>query len=331
MKDVFDAPAILLMGSDPTYQHPLLAWQIRNNVRLHHARLYLINSRAIKLTRQATCFARVDEGREGWAVAFLAGDDSACDKCSTNSADHNNLVALREKLSTEKNVLVVCGPELHGEDIAGLVRATTALTPGCKWVCLGDYANSRGASDMGLYPDLLPGYTPVWEGDEFRDKWDAQLPAEPGLNLVQILEGSKNGLLKALYVVGSNPVARYHVDPFVLRATFLVVQDLFLTETAQLADVVLPAASAYEKSGTLIAFSSRSRSGRRPQCVVRKPQACESLGSDRRHIRSGCRPENLAGGTRAGVPHVAMHVLLSVYGGLSTIHRWYGFCGRCHY
>ncbi|HEV2396413.1 MAG TPA: NADH-quinone oxidoreductase subunit NuoG [Candidatus Sulfotelmatobacter sp.] len=250
MRDVFDAPAILLIGSDPTYQHPLLAWQIRNNVRLHHARFYVINSRATKLTRQATCFARVDEGREGWAAAFLAGDDSARDKCSTNPSDHNNLAAMREKLSREKSLLVICGSELHGEEIAGLVQATTELVPACKWVCLGDYANSRGASDMGLYPDLLPGYTPVSDGGEFREKWDAQFPKEPGLNLLQILEASKRGALQALYVVGSNPVTRYHVDPFALRATFLVVQDLFLTETAQLADVVLPATSAYEKSGT---------------------------------------------------------------------------------
>jgi NADH-quinone oxidoreductase subunit G len=250
MKDVFDAPAILLMGSDPTYQHPLLAWQIRNNVRLHRARLYVINSRAIKLTRQATCFAQVEDGREGWAVAFLRGDDSAREKCSTNPDDHNNLAALREKLSTEKNLLVVCGPGLHGEQIDGLVRTMTSLIPGCKWVCLGDSANSRGASDMGLYPDLLPGYRPVSDGGEFSEKWEAQVPIEPGLNLLQILEASRNGALKALYVVGSNPVARCHVDPFPLHATFLVVQDLFLTETAQLADVVLPATSAYEKSGT---------------------------------------------------------------------------------
>lgn len=250
MKDVFEDPAILLIGSDPTYQHPLLAWQMRNNVRLHHARLYLINSRVIKLTRQATCFARVDEGSEERAVAFLGGDDSARDKCSANPADRNDLTALREKISTEKNLIVVCGAELQGGDIARLVRVMAAAMPTCKWVCLGDYANSRGASDMGLYPDLLPGYTPLSEGGEFREKWDAQFPQEPGLNLLQILEGSKNGLLKALYVVGSNPVGRYHVDPFALRATFLVVQDLFLTETAQLADVVLPATSAYEKSGT---------------------------------------------------------------------------------
>ncbi len=59
-----------------------------------------------------------------------------------------------------------------------------------------------------------------------------------------------SGKLKALYVVGSNPVARYNVDPFALKNTFTVVQDMFLTETAILADVVLPPANAYEKSGT---------------------------------------------------------------------------------
>ena len=70
MEDVFNAPAILLIGSDPTYQHPLLAWQIRNNVRLHHARLYLINARPIKVTRQATQFVQVDKGQRRRSSGF---------------------------------------------------------------------------------------------------------------------------------------------------------------------------------------------------------------------------------------------------------------------
>jgi NADH-quinone oxidoreductase subunit G len=249
MKDVFSTPAILLIGGDPTYQHPLLAWQIRNNVRLHHARLYLINARSIKLTRQATQFVQVDEGNEGTAVAFLAGDDSAREQCTMDQSGRNKLTALREKLRTEKDLVIIFGSELRGKDIAALVRCCAAIPDG-KLVCLGDYANSRGAADMGLYPDLLPGYTPLSEGAAFREAWDAGFPTQPGLNLLQMIEAAKAGKLKALYVVGSNPVARYHIDPFVLQATFLVVQDLFLTETAQLADVVLPATCAYEKSGT---------------------------------------------------------------------------------
>src|SRR6202142_84461 len=79
MRDVFNSPATLLIGNDPTEQHPLLAWQIRNNVRLHRARLYVINSQSIKLRRQAASFLQIPAGSEGSAAAFLAGDDPAVD------------------------------------------------------------------------------------------------------------------------------------------------------------------------------------------------------------------------------------------------------------
>src|SRR4051794_12310742 len=79
MRDVFDAPAILLIGNDPTEQHPLLAWQIRTNVRLHRAKLYLVNSASIKLQRQAAAFAQIAPGSEGSFVQFLTGKDAAGD------------------------------------------------------------------------------------------------------------------------------------------------------------------------------------------------------------------------------------------------------------
>src|ERR1700688_3612615 len=75
MADVFAAPAILLIGNDPTEQHPLLAWQIRNNVRLHRAKLYVVNSEPIKLRRQATSFVQIPAGAEGKLASFLSGDD----------------------------------------------------------------------------------------------------------------------------------------------------------------------------------------------------------------------------------------------------------------
>src|SRR5438445_11626383 len=95
MRDVLNAPAILLIGNDPTEQHPLLAWQIRTAVRLHNAKLYIINSQPIKLRRQATAFAQVNKGGEGAAVAFLAGSDSAADTA------RSSLTSLLEKLSAE--------------------------------------------------------------------------------------------------------------------------------------------------------------------------------------------------------------------------------------
>ena len=120
---------------------------------------------------------------------------------------------------------------------------------GAKFICLGDYANSRGAADMGLYPDLLPGYHPVAEPGKFHEEWGG-VPLTPGLTLPGMIESAKARQLKALYVVGSNPVGRFGIDPFALSQSFVVVQDMFLTETATVADVVLPAANAYEKSGT---------------------------------------------------------------------------------
>src|SRR5262249_37026902 len=73
MRDVFTAPAVLLIGNDPTNQHPLLAYQIRNNVRLNRARLYVVNSAPIKLRRQAAGFGLLPAGTERNAVDFLAG------------------------------------------------------------------------------------------------------------------------------------------------------------------------------------------------------------------------------------------------------------------
>jgi NADH-quinone oxidoreductase chain G len=248
MREVFDAPAILLIGNNPTDQHPLLAWQIRTNVRLHRARLYVVNSYPIKLRRQATAFAQVAPGSEGSLAQFLAGNDAAADTVISPQLTREALSQMREALKNEKDLVVIFGSELRGSDVAALVNF--GLAQGAKFICLGDYANSRGAADMGLYPDMLPGYAPVTSATSFHEDWVEEIPQSPGLNLLQMMDAAKDGKLKALYVVGSNPIARFNVDPFALSKAFVVVQDMFLTETAGVADVVLPIANAYEKGGT---------------------------------------------------------------------------------
>ncbi len=248
MRDVGDAPAILLIGNDPTEQHPLLAWQIRTNVRLHRAKLYVVNSSAIKLRRQATGFAQIAPGTEGSFVQFLAGNDSIADSVASPHVTRDALKELRDKLRAEQGLVIIFGAELRGTDVKTLIDL--GLGQGARFICLGDYANSRGASDMGLYPDLLPGYAPVDSATKFHEKWLDEIPKAAGLNLLQMADAAKEGKLKVLYVVGSNPVARYNIDPFALAKAFVVVQDMFLTETAMIADVVLPVANAYEKSGT---------------------------------------------------------------------------------
>jgi NADH-quinone oxidoreductase subunit G len=252
MADVYNTPAILLIGNDPSEQHPLLAWQIRNNVRLHRARLYVVNSESIKLRRQATSFLQIPAGAEGKVAAFLAGDDKALEaltaRVGAGDSPAQVLATLRDKLRAEQNLIIIFGSEIRGNDVASLIAFGSAI-PGAKFICLADYANSRGAADMGLYPDLLPGYHPTSGTSDFHQEW--AVPQAAGLDLPGMVEAGKNGTLKALYVVGSNPIGRLNIDPFAFSKTFVVVQDMFLTETAVMADVVLPAANAYEKSGTM--------------------------------------------------------------------------------
>ncbi len=248
MREVYNAPAILLIGNNPTDQHPLLAWQIRNNVRLHRSRLYLINSQPIKLGRQAAGFTQIPVGTEGKVAAYLAGDDTAVDAVVTDKNTRETWSALRDKLRGEQNLIIIFGSEVRGADVASVIKFGAGI-PGAKFVCLADYANSRGAADMGLFPDLLPGYHRVADTGKFHEEWGS-IPTTHGLTLPQMVEAAKAGQLKALYVVGANPVGHLSIDPFVFSNTFVVVQEMFLTETAFIADVVLPAASAYEKSGT---------------------------------------------------------------------------------
>lgn len=245
MRDVYDAPAILLIGNNPTDEHPLLAWQIRNNVRLHGARLYAVNTQPIKLERQATKFLQIPAGMYGdFAADLLSPGATAADRLLPRTGWGE----LRKQLLAEKGLVIIFGSEISGNAVRSLAKFAAQIDGG-KLICLADYANSRGAADMGLYPDLLPGYAAVTEGGKFQKEWGA-LPQQPGLTLPEMLDAAKGGSLKALYVIGANPVGRLDIGPATLKNTFVVVQDMFLTETAAVADVVLPAANAYEKAGT---------------------------------------------------------------------------------
>jgi NADH-quinone oxidoreductase subunit G len=226
-RDVEKSPALLLVGGDPTNQAPLTAWNIRTNVRLNKARLYVANHEEIKLRRQAKAFVQVAQFGYGAFVESLGADN-----------DFSNAVRAEEQL------IVIIGNELRGGELANLIKAL----PNAKFALLADYANSRGASDMGVLPDVLPGYQSL-QGSTIASEYGAA--DAPGLDLLAMFDAAAAGNLSALYVVGSNPIKRFGIDPTALKSTFLIVQDLFLTETAALADVVFPAANLYEKSGSV--------------------------------------------------------------------------------
>jgi len=233
MRDAATAPAILQVGGDPTNEHPLLAWQLRSNVRLNKARLYIVNHRSIKLERQARATQGVPPNGYHDLTALL----------DSGQGDFAKAVAAEESL------LIIFGQEFRGEHIGALVNWGLKRA-NVKFAFLGDHSNSRGAADMGLLPDLLPGYVPVTGAGAFAEEY-AGMPATPGKTVQEMLEAVQNRSMGALLVVGANPVGSLNIDPATLKNAFVVVQDLFLTETAALADVVFPAASLYEKSGTV--------------------------------------------------------------------------------
>ena len=138
------------------------------------------------------------------------------------------IAGLHGKLKDEPQLLIVFGDTIKGADVKKLVEYGDSLGIPVKYTALVDSSNSRGASDMGLLPHLEPGYRSTAKG----------------LALDEMLAAD----LDVLWVVGANPLARRKLGA---ANAFVVVQEMFLTETAQMADVVLPAASTYEKSGTV--------------------------------------------------------------------------------
>ncbi len=208
--DLYNTKAALIISSDLAQEQPLLAFQLRANWRHHKAHVYAVTPGPVREDNYAFT-ERAEAGQE-----------------------FEVLERMRDRLEKEPELVILFGDAIKGQAISRLVAFGDSLKIPVKYVCLVDYSNSRGASDMGLLPDFLPGY------ESLRD-----VGLEAGLDYDQILAATD---LDGLWIVGANPVAR---QPLARRDAFLVVQDLFLTETAQCADVVLPAASAYEKNGTV--------------------------------------------------------------------------------
>ena len=205
--DFYNRKAVLIVGADMALEQPFLAFQIRANKRHHDAHVYVVTANAVREDDIATRSIRAGAGQELDA-----------------------LHQLRDALAAEPELLIVFGDSVKADAVRALVSFGDSLGKPVRYCCLLDYSNSRGAMDMGMLPDLLPGYKPA---------------EQPGMTAEQMIAAID---LDVLWVVGSNPL---EYAPKSWRKTFIVVQEMFLTETARIADVVLPAASAYEKNGTV--------------------------------------------------------------------------------
>ena len=161
--------------------------------------------------------------------------------------------------------------------VANLALLTGNLgKPGAGVNPLRGQNNVQGACDMGALPNVYCGYQRV-DDPAIRAKFEAAwgcgpLPASPGLTVVEMVNAAAEGKLKALYIMGENPMLSdpdiAHVEAGLRRLDFLVVQDIFLTETGRLAEVVLPAAAFAEKDGT---FTNTERRVQRVRKGVEPP------------------------------------------------------------
>ncbi|HWC99769.1 MAG TPA: NADH-quinone oxidoreductase subunit NuoG [Candidatus Sulfopaludibacter sp.] len=222
--DLYQSKAVLVLGADLALEHPLLSYQIRANSRHHQAHVYAVSAGTVREDKYSVASIRVGanvESSDPSRFVHPQGEASAADYFGA-------LDQLRDKLKAETELVVLFDDSFKGQDVHKLVLFGESLGIPVKYIALVDYSNSRGAIDMGLTPELLPGYKP-----------SGQL----GMNVHEMLDFD----LSAMWVVGANP----YKSGAARKAGFLVVQDMFLTETAALADVVLPAASAYEKNGTV--------------------------------------------------------------------------------
>ena len=250
MGDLAQSKAVLLIGNDATNQNPLVAWQIRKALRLHDGKLFILSARDVQLQRKATQTVKVAAGQEAPAIRWMAHEEG-----QLQSPLVEQLVQLKAALEAMPDVSIVFGTELTGTAIAQLVAFGSKLPGKVRYMALGDYSNSRGAADLGLLPDRLPGYGHVDDSsarDAFERQWGVVLSPKPGMTAPAMIEAAQTGKLKALYVMGANPFSRYGTLGFGRgKLDVLIVHEMFLTDTARVADVVFPAASAYEKDGTV--------------------------------------------------------------------------------
>ncbi len=183
--------------------------------------------------------------------------------------------------------------------IENLAWATGALTSERSSVMYaGPHSNSQGALDMGLAPDVLPGYVPVGDADgraPFEKSWGRALPAQPGLSAPEVLEAAAAGRIRALWIVGDHWLKsapdRAKAEAALEKVDFVVVSELFLTPTAKRAGVVFPVSAFAEKEGAHVNCERRiqkttraisPRRGTRPDWEVLQAVA-QALGADWRY------------------------------------------------
>jgi NADH-quinone oxidoreductase subunit G len=267
LQDVIGNDCVLVIGGNVTEENPVTEYLLRDAARRRQTGLLMLAARPSRLDADARQVVRVPPGGEAASLAAVAAglmpsETFADIGVTTGGEGPDRLVsALTEARSVTLLVSadLLRSSEAHGalQQVTNLLRVLHVLGKSPSMQFLFDRANQMGAWDMGVLPAVLPGLGAVTD-DAARSAiervWGAEIPSETGAGLDALLDLCASGRMGMLYVAGTDPLIAYPDRDFVKRALgaadLLIVQDTFLTDTAGLAEVVLPAAGYGEEAGT---------------------------------------------------------------------------------
>ncbi len=291
--EIEDAAAMLVIGSNTTEAHPVLAYRMRM-AKKKGAALIVADPRRIELAEEADVFLQLRPGTNeallnGLINVIIAEELMDREFIAARTEGYEEMAAAVARYTPEyvAEITGVAAGDIRkaarlyaGAERAGIyyTMGITQHTSGTNTVLtianlamltgnlgkpssgvnpLRGQNNVQGACDMGALPVVYTAYQRV-DVEENRNKfsraWGVELNPQPGLTVTEMMEGALEGKVRFLYIMGENPALTdanlHHVEEALEKVEFLVVQDIFLTETAAKAHVVLPAAAFAEKGGT---------------------------------------------------------------------------------
>jgi len=291
--DVTKAEVILVIGANPSVNHPVAASWIKNAVK-NGSQLIVADPRRSDMARLAHRFLQFKPDTDVALLnammhviveenlvdaAFIAGRTIGYEELRQNVAgyspeqmapicgiDADTIRYVARLYASAKASIILWGmgisQHVHGTDNARCLIALALMTgqigrPGTGLHPLRGQNNVQGASDAGLIPMMYPNYLRVDDPAaqrKFEQYWGTALDPQPGLTVVEIMHAIKAGTIRGMYIMGENPAMSdpdaNHARESLAALEHLVVQDIFLTETAYLADVILPASAFPEKIGS---------------------------------------------------------------------------------
>jgi formate dehydrogenase alpha subunit len=311
IREIEDMEVIFIIGSNTKESHPVIANRMIKAYR-KGAKIVVADPRSVPMVKFSEVFLRMKpgtdiallngianiivteglqndefirektEGYAAWRAAIQDFTPEQVEKITGVPAQDLIKAARLYGSSRKAGIFYTMGITQHtcGTDnvraIANLAtltgnvgRESTGVNP------LRGQNNVQGASDAACLPNVYPGYQKVDDPasrKKFEEAWGVELSPNPGLTATEMMNAAVDGKLKAMYIMGENPIITdpnmHHTIRALNSLEFLVVQDIFMTETAQLADVIFPATCSFEKDGT---FTNTERKVQRVRKVVDPP------------------------------------------------------------